>query len=168
MFKIVIRGLKDGDYSIDMQGSASEIEYICPEFNGSDIKIIGSLSVLGNKYTVTAVASAVAKLICDLSLEEYNEEVEVPFVIQYIADDELLDMGNSLSESEAKIIRSEEKEIDITDDVREILCVSLPMKRIAPKYRDKEFSQIYPEHSCESEKLNSGDCWDKLKNLKLN
>ena len=45
MFKILIRGLKDGDYEIEMNGKGETIEFICPEFQSSEINISGNMKV---------------------------------------------------------------------------------------------------------------------------
>ena len=42
-------------------------------------------------------------------------------------------------------IREDATVIDITDEVRQELMVHLPMRRVAPKYRDKELTELFPE-----------------------
>ncbi len=168
MFKILIRGLKDGDYEIEMNGKGETIEFICPEFQSSEINISGNMKVLGNKYTISATLSSIAYLTCDISLEEYKEEVEVPFVLSYIADDELFALNEGDGNLDERIIKSDQKEIDITDEVRELLCINLPMKRVAPQYRGKEFSEIHPELSSDASLPQIDDRWAKLKDIKLN
>lgn len=170
MFKVFIRGLKDGQFPIDLSTKASDIQYICPEFANSEIKVSGNLKVFGNRFTIEINAQAEANLICDLSLEEYKEVFDIPIVLSYIADAELYDLNQNDNDfnMEEIIIHPDDKEIDFTNDVREILCLNLPMKRVSPKYRGTDFSEIHPELNKQENNSSIDDRWEKLKNIKLN
>ena len=76
--------------------------------------------------------------------------------------------------NEEKALAEDEKYIDITEDIREEMIVHLPMKRIAPEYRGKNFEDIFPQLTGKKMKKKKNkdqeidDRWSALKNIKLN
>lgn len=174
MLKIYIQGLKDGTRDVVASSAATDIPDMAEEFFG-DVEFSGRLKVLGQRYYVEGNAQCRAKFLCDISLEEFEEEISVPVKMAFHADNEMLRHGEKYEGREQRelIIAEEEKYLDLTDEIREELTVSLPMKRIAPKYRDKSIDDIYPEftqaNTSEDEQNNEIDeRWSPLKKLKLN
>ncbi|MGE5480012.1 MAG: YceD family protein [Chloroflexota bacterium] len=172
MIQIRIHGIKDGSQEIDLKAPASEIDGIFEEFFG-DIEIKGVLRKIGKRYSIDATASCMARLVCDISLESYEEKIEAPIKLAYLADTNLytMRMESPEAEAEAHVIHEDDQYIDISDEVREQLAVRLPMKRISPKLRDKEFRELYPDIAAENEKAAeemADERWKKLKNVKLN
>jgi uncharacterized metal-binding protein YceD (DUF177 family) len=51
---------------------------------------------------------------------------------------------SELDDEEVRGIREEDKVIDLTEDVRQVLTVAIPFRRVAPAYRDKELEEIHP------------------------
>lgn len=169
MFKIVIRGLKDGEHNVELDGNGKDVEFICKEFATSDIKVKGTLRVLDNHYTLQSKIYAKAKMICDISLDEYEEEIEAEMNMNFIADNELANVQLERMEDDEneRIIRSEDKEINLDADVRDILCLALPMKKVAPQHRGKSLEEIFPQY-CKSDDKPAHNPWAQLDNLKLN
>ena len=52
-------------------------------------------------------------------------------------------------------------------EVRQELAVNLPLKRTAPKYRDKDFADIFPQYA-ETESQEIDPRWAALKAIKFN
>lgn len=181
MLKILVKGLKDGEYNVDISSKAEEIDGIFPEFFG-DVRFSGKLQILGKRYTVVGKAECDARLVCDLTLEEYVEHIVVEIKSSFLANNELFyrfsGINEELREYEEHIIHEDEKYINITNDVREELALGLPMKRVAPKYRNKSFDDIHPEYSANKynedknkKKKKSQDIderWTALQKLKFN
>ncbi len=174
----MIQGIKDGEYDVDISSPTSAIEGFFPEFIG-DVRFVGKLRILGKRYTVVGIAECDAQLTCDLSLEEFVEHIKVEIATSFFANNELYysiqDLSKELKDAEVHIIHEDEKYLDISDDVRQELAINLPMRRIAPKYRDKSFDEIYPQYSAahtQKDKKASQDetdeRWGPLKKLKLN
>lgn len=174
MLKVFIQGLKDGVYDVDLSAPVSQIPLIFEEYTGN-VTFKGKLRILGKRFAVTGTAECDALLLCDLSLMEYTEKIKVDIKASYLADDTLYALKDSIDpDSRENIIREDDKYIDITDDVREELAVSLPMKRVAPEFAGKSFEDIYPEFSAKKENKGKSkgeevdDRWAPLKNLKMN
>lgn len=172
MLTIFIRGLENGTHPVDLSMPAEDIPYIFPEFCGS-VVVKGELQKLANKYFFTGTAVCSARLLCDRSGEEYTEEVTANLRLHYIANTDMYLLKRDNPEQEQPYyIRDDDKEISIVDDVRQELAIHLPMKRIAPAYRDKDFSDIYPSASADTsseqgEKDNTDERWAKLKDIRF-
>jgi uncharacterized metal-binding protein YceD (DUF177 family) len=175
----MIKGIGDGTYDIDTACAVGRLKGIYPEFYG-EVTLKGKLKILGKRYTIDAQVSSMAKLLCDVSLEDYNEEISADISVAYLANTDLYyarqDEDNEDFETEI-VIHEDDKFIDLTEEVTQQLNVSLPMKRVAPKYRDKELEEIYPEFTDSSDKDNTenkdqnediDERWSALKKLKLN
>lgn len=172
MIKLFIQGLKDGSYEIDQKADCKSIPDISEEFFG-DVTIRGSLRRIGSRYTFKGSACCMAKFICDRSLQEYNEQICADFEVNAIHNTTLArTKDKDLAENE-KILGIEDKYIDITEDVREELAVSLPMKRVSPEYANKDFDEFFPEYSAKLNKRmkkqrnETDDRWKELQKLKI-
>lgn len=145
MITIPIQGMGDGVHSIMLSVPVENVEGMFPEFFGN-VVVEGQIQKIGSRYTFTGTAECQASLTCDRSLTEYSEPVKAAISTAYLANTDLLkNAEGSAKDDTVKVIRDDQKEIDITDEVREELAVSLPMKRIAPQYRDKEFEELFPD-----------------------
>lgn len=164
MINLFIQGIKDGEHNVEMDVPVEEVPDMFPEYIGN-IHIDGKLRKIGNRYSFVAEADCNAKLICDRSLKEYIEEINVDIKLSFIVSS-----VNGLQSSPDKeiVINPDDKNIDISSEVREIFGVSLPMKRVAPEYRNVDFEDLFPEYSAERvQKINDSfdERWAPLKKL---
>jgi len=125
MFRIYIQGMKDGDYEIDMKLPVSEVPGMFEEYFGK-IKLEGKLRKLGSRYSLEADAECEAKLVCDRSLKEYIEVIDAPVRLSFVTD--TVHKGN-YDEASEEVIKVDDKYLDITEEIREIFAVNLPMRR---------------------------------------
>ena len=174
MVKVFIQGLSDGEHEVDLSVPTSSIEGLNPEYTG-DIAITGQLLIHHRRFALDLEVKCEAKLNCDLSLKEYNETISFEYKTSFIANGLLYfeQKKRDLKSDEERAIADDEKYLDITDDIREELAVHLPMKRIAPEFRDKNFEDIFPQFSEKKSSKKSkdkeiDDRWSALKNIKLN
>ncbi len=170
MLEIFIQGIGDGERAIDLSDDAEAAANLSEEFFGK-IEVKGKLVKLGPRYAFAGIAKCKAKLTCDISLEEYVETIQTKVELAYIVDDEKARIFNrELDEYDEIPIFSDQKRLDLTRDVVELLDLSLPMKRLAPKYRDKSFEDIYPEFSASKQNKESSEKiderWAELLKLK--
>ncbi len=169
MINIFIQGMIDGKREINLDFSVSNVPDLKKEFFG-DIHIEGILGKFGSRFTLELDVSCKAKLICDRSLEEYEDEINGNLKLSFISNTTLLKMNDNDEYDEEIIVRSDDKNLDITNEVKEILIINMPMKRIAPQYRRKDFEELFPEYASKSIKEDDiiDERWKALKNLKLN
>lgn len=155
MMIVSIKGLADGKYPIEATEESSAMEYIAPEFFGT-VSVTGTLRKHGKRYLMEITAQAPAKFLCDISGEEYEETIQAHFPLEYIANTMLANLNADKTDLEPPFyIREDDTKIDITDEVRQELSISLPMRRIAPQYRDKDFEQVFPQFGENATKTDS-------------
>ncbi len=178
MVEIRIVGIKDGVHDIDMEIPVSEVDGLNDEFFGN-ILLKGKLRKIGHRFSFTGTVSCKAQLTCDLTLNEFAEEIIAEVKASYIADNSLFYMDTDedveINEAEEYVIREDATHIDMTRMIAELLVVNIPMKKVSPEARGKDLKEIFPEHSGEknentdkTEDDEIDDRWAPLKNIKIN
>lgn len=168
MIRIPIQGIGDGKRQFDLEISVDEIDELFEEFFGN-VSLSLTLVKLHNRFTVTGTVSCMAKLICDRSLKEYEEKISTDISISFLAGNDKLRGYEEEEDDAIHTISDEAKFINITSDVCQLLAVNIPMKKIAPEYRDKDISDIYPDYDPNKKEENEIDeRWSGLKKLKFN
>jgi uncharacterized metal-binding protein YceD (DUF177 family) len=169
-----IKGLGDGKHDVERDIPSKEVEGMFDEFFG-DIELDGSITKSGSRYKVSLELFCKANLICDISAEEFVEEILTNLELSFVADTEryFIQKDKEFDDDPEIFFHEEDNTLDITQEVVEQLAVSLPMKKVSPKYEDKDFKDIFPKISAENEEEKNSDevvdaRWEKLKNLKLN
>jgi uncharacterized metal-binding protein YceD (DUF177 family) len=149
MLTVSIKGLADGKYPVEMSAECRDVENMFIDFFGL-LTVTGTLRKYRKRHILELHAEADAMLICDVSGEEYVQSIETDFLLEYIADTHLAVIQSEKSDVEPPFyIRDDDTSIDITDEIRQEMAVRLPLKRVAPAYRGKEFSEIFPNHSAD-------------------
>lgn len=144
MLTIYIRGLENGTHPVNLSTPVDKIPYMFPEFDGN-VVFNGEIVKSANKYFIKGVAECSARLVCDRSGEDYSETISAPISLSYIANTDMYLLRRDESDPEQPYyIHEDDKEIDITDEVRQELAINLPMKRIAPAHRDKDLDDLFP------------------------
>lgn len=167
MLKIRIHGIKDGESDFTLEDSISNLPDLPEEFFGN-VLVEGKLTKIGKRFTVIGIAKCNANLICDISLEEYIEEINARFDYSFTVNNELYtilkEKGEFENENGEIIVHEDDQFLDLTEEIRQELILNMPMKKVAPQYRDKDLSDIYPELRIEEE---SDLRWSELKKLKF-
>lgn len=171
MIDISIVGIRDGNHPFTVIVNASGVQGLGPEFGG-DIRVEGVLHKHGGRYTVSATASSTARLVCDRSLEEYDEPIAASFDLEFVVNTALaveqLGRVAYLDDEEVRGLRDDDKAVDITEDVRQVLTLAIPVRRVAPAYRDKNLEEIFPSikgRDAEQPSNDVDDRWEALKNI---
>lgn len=172
MINIFIKGLKDGVHEVELSEPAEPIECLADEFFG-EIDLEGELRVIGNRFSFTGTARCNAELVCDRTLKKFVETIEADISLSYLIATSGIDMEEVENDEKERVIAKEDKYINITKDVCEELILNIPMKKIAPKVRDKEFEDIYPQYSAKKKRKDKDESeiderWKALKDIKIN
>ena len=146
MIAIQIVGLREGNHPFTVEIEASQILGITPEIRGT-VSTTGVLRKIGSRYLLDAETFGTARLVCDRSLEEFDEPLQAAFHIEFKVDHLLAakQQGSEgeFDDEEVRGMYTENKVIDITEDVRQVLTVAIPFRRVAPEYRDKKLNEIH-------------------------
>ncbi|MBK9249191.1 MAG: DUF177 domain-containing protein [Ignavibacteria bacterium] len=162
MLRLPIQGLQDGQASVNLMANVRDIDGIFPEFSG-EITLTGTIRKVGKRYSFKGEATCMATMICDRTLNEFTEKIIATVTADFLADTQVYLMQAEEKDGEMTIIRDDELFIDLSNEVRQELALSLPMKRVAPEFRDKEWEDIAPEIA-----TGIDDRWKALKGLTFN
>lgn len=162
MILINVQGLSNGNHIIKVSGKADG--KIKSDYIESDVIIEGSLRVHNDRLILKGTAKTDASLICDMSLEDYKEEIEANISIIILKG--IKEEYRTETDENTIYISEEEKNANITEIVLQELLVKIPMKKVAPKYVGKAIEDIYPQ--IKESKKEGQSPFDILKNLKNN
>lgn len=147
MITIDIVGLREGNHPFTIEAPIQGIPHLPAEFSGS-VTVQGVLQKVGRRYSIDATVTGTAHFTCDRSLEEFDEELSADLSLAYLIDPALAaeqeGKQQELDEEVVRGLREEDKRIDITEDVRQVLAVAMPLRHVAPAYRDTPLEEIHP------------------------
>jgi uncharacterized metal-binding protein YceD (DUF177 family) len=152
-FAVSIKGMQDGKYPVELEAETAQIADMFPEFTGT-VRVRGEVRKLVKRFVLTLELRCDAALICDVSGEDFTQHVSTTLALDYTADTRLFlekfaaDGADDLEPP--YYIREDDTSINITDIIRQELALALPLRRIAPAYRDTSFAAMHPEHSDEA------------------
>ena len=167
MILLQIQGMQDGRAPFDITVPASDIPDFPAEF-ASDVRVVGTVARNGRRFTVNCDVSTTARLTCDRSLEEYDEPMSVELSLIYVIDNEaaIRREPDEVDDDGPIPLREDAKVIDISDEVRQELAVHLPMRRVAPQYRDKDITEIFGDlDKAENHDVENDDTWAALRGI---
>jgi|GEM_PF-4718065 len=165
MLLIPIKNLQEGTTELKLSFKSDAIYSIIDEFS-SPINLVCKLTRFGNQIDLKSKVSTKANLICDYSLENFEEDINLQLNLIFKLN--LSKSEKDLFKDEDNIIfyNNEDNDVDISQKLREELIMALPMKRISPKYKEKSFKDLYPELT--KEIIAENNPFANLKNLNLN
>ena len=179
MIEFRVLGIEDGKYDLDFEIETEKVALISDVFVGKDdrmIKISGSFNLFGEKLGLNFFVKASADLVCDLTSEKYIEEIEVELDLMFrLFDDDIFLIDDSIYDKDSYTLKG--YKLNITQIVCDELALAIPMKKIAPKYREKELTDIYPEITRDDETKRKEKIeevqgrenpWSKLKKINFN
>ncbi len=177
MLKLTIKGLKDGVHSFACSEDAAAVDGMFPQYYG-EIAVSGEVRKIGSRYIVCGSIECMARLECDISNETYEERITAELQVSFVADSDLYhEHKDSPDLEQPYYIHEDASVIDITEEVRQQLGVSLPMKRVAPAYRGRSLEELYPsvrtssdQEATDSDSHHAQETdarWEALKKIKF-
>ena len=155
MLQIDLRSLDPGYHSLNLKPAPAELGFEPGEFR--DILVEVGFDYDGKQVVVTITVSAVAALVCDRSLVDFEQVIRGEYTVLFSSSDAEED-----SEIEIRSFSSTDDELDITDIVRDTLLLSVPVKKIAPGADEMEIPVAFGK----PEEEDVDPRWEALKALK--
>lgn len=166
MISIRVLGLDEGIHPVEIQVKVEDIEGISEEFFGN-LDIEGEMKFFNGRHSLDINIACNARLICDRSAEEFIEDIDTDIKLLFdVGGDSVKFLDDDTYDPESIVLSG--NSIDITKVVVDELSLALPMKRISPKYRDKDFEELYPDRVEKTESTNNDSPWNELNKLKFN
>jgi len=137
MFKIHISNLRDGEHEYEF--NINKNDFVKFELNEigfkEDIKVKTHLYKSGNQFDLKTTLEGRFDLQCDRCIEpfimKFSKSFEVVFKYDFAIEREALDND----EDEIKFIKPKTGFIDLSEDIRDYIVLSIPMKK-APEEKD--------------------------------
>ncbi len=149
MLKIQIHGLSNGTRAYSLDVEAQKVPFITDEFTGL-ISFEGDVTKQNSTFVVQGTARCNATLICDRSGDSFEEPITAEIKLVYQVNPEMAELQEPDAPPPLYLFNNYE-DIDITEEIRQELLVQLPMRRIAPEYRDLPLEEVIPGITVEEE-----------------
>jgi len=164
MLKININNLNDGEHIFDFVISPADLDIDIVDIV-SDVKVAANLYKSGSQISVNVTADGKFKFQCDRCLDDYISDFETKFEIIYKFDA----LGNESDNDDIKFISANIRHIDLRDDVRDYILLSIPMRNVPEEkngvclYCNKKIEEILNIKNHES----VNPVWEKLIKAKI-
>lgn len=167
MFKFKIFEIPDGksERTIQLNAESIDVGEILIKSGIIQIEFNKTLHFIYTKLNFNVIV----ELVCDRSLDTFDQEVKQSYEVLF-KDEEIEDSADE--NGAIRKIELESRQIDITQDVIDTILVSLPAKKLHPRFLDedgnpKDFQQVQfgtPDDDSDSETIDPR--WEALKELK--
>ncbi|MEO6696192.1 MAG: DUF177 domain-containing protein [Ignavibacteria bacterium] len=130
--KINISNLQDGEHIYSFTATSKELEIETVDI-ASDVLIEANLYKTGNQFDLNVKISGKFKLLCDRCIEDYVQGFDNSFEVIYKFDFVQDDIEND--DDDIKFIPPKTNYINLVEDVRDYIVLSVPMKQV-PEEKD--------------------------------
>jgi len=139
MLQIDITSFKSGVHHVELTPDAEDLELDPDAF--SDIHVLARLDCHRDRILVSLDVHGVTTLTCDRTLQEYDETLEGTY--QVLFGPERMVGAESENFDEVRVPHPSDREIDVTDLVRDTLLLAIPQRKIAPGAEDEEIQMQF-------------------------
>lgn len=161
MVTIDITDLSSGIHHLELTPSAEAAALDPATF--TDLYVEAELQCHRDRILVKLRATATAELTCDRTLQDYRQPVEGDYNLLFGPPAMVGQEGEEFEE--VRPLDPTDREIDLTDVVRDTLLLSLPQRRIAPGAEDEPISREFGAPDDESEEP-VDPRWSELRKLR--
>lgn len=163
MLTIDITSLSTGIHHLEMAPSAEQANLDPSAF--ADIEVDVVLQYHRDRILVKLHATTTATLTCDRTLRPYEQEIEGAYNVLFGPPSMVGQEGEEFEE--VRPLDPSDREIDLTDVVRDTLLLAIPQRRIAPGAEDEPIVREFGATEDTSDDEDPVDPrWEALKELK--
>lgn len=128
MVRLDIADLKYGLRTDRLTPEPADLDLDASDFQ--DIRVTAHLDREGDRILVRLEVRAIARLQCDRTLVDFDQVVEGNGSLLFVPPLELGELGGP--SDDVRELSAFATGLDVTDAVRDVLLISLPLRRIAP------------------------------------
>ena len=151
MLTIDITSLSTGIHHLEWSPSASEADLDPSTF--SDLEVDVELQYHRDRILVKLHATATAELTCDRTLQPYDQALDGQYNVLFGPPSMVGQEGEEFEE--VRPLDASDREIDLTDVVRDTLLLAIPQRKIAPGAEEAPIAREFGATGAEDEA--SGD-----------
>ena len=161
MLTIDITSLSTGIHHLELTPSAAQANLDPSTFE--DIQVDAVLQHHRDRILVKLHATATANLTCDRTLQPYTQEIEGAYNVLFGPPSMVGREGDEFEE--VRPLTPSDREIDLTDVVRDTLLLAIPQRQIAPGAEDEPIEREFGATG-EADDGPIDPRWSDLKELK--
>ncbi len=139
MIQVDIKSLRPGIHEFEWKPTAEELELDPDVFRA--LHVGARLDFHPSRIFVTLETSALARMVCDRTLVEFDEEVDGEHSVLFSGADMLED--GMEEDDDIRELKSGDEEIDLTGVVRDTFILSIPARKIAPGAESTDIQLAY-------------------------
>lgn len=132
--KINIGNLKDGEHLFEFSVLPEEVDIDTVKVKDK-VSVLSKLYKSGNQITLNTEVSGKFELECDRCMENYIQDFSNTFEVIYKYDFKDADSEDIDKNDEIKFISPNTKFIELRNDIRDFVLLSVPMKKV-PEVKD--------------------------------
>lgn len=160
MFTIEVATLEPGLHQLTLEPSAEDLELDPEKFR--DIQVDARLDVTERRILVLLDATAVATLECDRTLRLFDQEIGGTHHVIF-APPEFAEEGDDAYD-DVRPLDAFDKDIDVTDVVRDTILLAIPQRCVAPGAEEEEIPTKFGAPDEEGDEIDPR--WEALRKLK--
>lgn len=162
MLTIDITSLSTGIHQLELAPSAEQAELDPSTFSGLEIDV--ELQHHRNRILVKMHAAATAQLTCDRTLQAYEQDIEGHYNVLFGPPSMVGQEGEEFEE--VRPLNPSDREIDLTDVVRDTLLLAIPQRQIAPGAEEESIDREFGATEDDPGEGPVDPRWSALKELK--
>lgn len=158
MVQIDIASMSNGVHEVALNPAPGDLDLNEEEF--SDIEARVRLDIGEQQILAQLSVSALANLICDRTLAPFTQSVNGDYAVVFAR--------RPIEEADAdetiKPLDPTARELDVTDEIRDTLLLSIPLRKVAPEASDAQLVLTYGGE--EDAGVSVDPRWEALRKLK--
>lgn len=166
MLRIDITPCKSGVHHVELSPEADDLELDPERFE--DLHVTARLDCHRDRILVAMDVRGVATLTCDRTLREYQQPLEGSYRILFGPEHMVGADGEHFDE--VRPLHPSDREIDVTDLVRDTLLLAIPQRKVAPGAEQEDLPMEFgpAEPAGEKEASDIDPRWEALRKLRDN
>lgn len=134
MLTIDITAFQSGVHHVELTPDPEELDLDADAF--SDIHVLARLDCHRDRILAALDVQGVTTLTCDRTLQAYEQPLEGTY--QVLFGPERMVGAESDNFDEVRVLHPSDREIDVTDLVRDTLLLAIPQRKVAPGADEEE------------------------------
>lgn len=162
MLTIDIASLPEGIHHLELEPSAHEVNLDPSTFDDVHVDLV--LQYHRDRILVKLHATATAELTCDRTLRAYEQPVEGTYDVLFGPPSMVGREGEEFEE--VRPLDPSDREIDLTDVVRDTLLLAIPQRNIAPGAEEEAITREFGGDEGDAEEEPVDPRWSELEELR--
>lgn len=161
MLTVDITSFSSGIHHLEFRPSAEDAGLDPTTFD--DVQVEAELQCHHDRILVRLRAAATAELTCDRTLQSYEQAVDGEYSVLFGPPSMVGQEGEEFEE--VRPLSPSDREIDLTDVVRDTLLLALPQRQVAPGAEEEPIDRAFGEpEDDESDAIDPR--WSELQQLR--